>query len=84
MKPVQFPEANIVMRKPDSMTEEECCDIHASRQEWGFITCWKPSEAERVKIALGEPIWISLCGDHMQPHAVTADNPFEETVKGDA
>jgi hypothetical protein len=83
MIPQYFVEANTVMRRPPNMTEEQCIDIHAMANGQQVVTCWKPTETERVKIALGEPVWLVLWGSGMQPALVTADKPFEDRACSD-
>ena len=80
MIPIRFAESNIVMKKPENMTEEQCFDVHAFSNGEQVITCWQPTPEERTKIALGEPVWLCLIGPTMQPALVTADKPFVEAV----
>lgn len=76
MTPQFFPEANAIMRRPACMTEEQCADVQAFVDGQQVITCWKPTETERVKIALGEPVWLVIWGRMVMPPAlVTADKP---------
>lgn len=79
MNPTRFTQCNIVMLAPASM--ENCVDIHACKttcnEEPVIITAWKPSPEELVKINLGEPVFLILWGQAMQPALVTVDNPFD-------
>lgn len=79
MTPVRFPESNIVMTSPKGM--ENCIDVHACKTSYDdgqqvVITAWRPSNAELVKINLGEPIFLMVCGVTMPPVSLTADSPF--------
>jgi hypothetical protein len=80
MTPQRFSEANIVMLAPAGMTN--CSDVHAckttSEGRPVVVTAWRPSPEELVKINLGEPVWLILWGQAMQPASVTANNPFME------
>lgn len=76
MIPQRFSESNIVMKAPPSM--ENCRDVHAYAGHNQFITAWRPSPEELVKINLGEPIWLSVMSDRMPPVMVTANYPFQE------
>lgn len=76
MNPIRFKESNIVMLAPPGM--ENCVDVHAHKSNGQVITCWKPTPEELVKINLGEPIWLGLVGETMQPAFVTVDYPFVE------
>ena len=79
MTPQRFAQCNIVMKAPAGM--DNCCDVHACSTTWNgqpvVITAWRPSPEELVKINLGEPVFLSLWGQTMQPALVTADNPFD-------
>lgn len=79
MTPIRFKESNVVMKRPLSMSEEQCFDVHAFQNGEQVITAWRPTPEELVKINLGEPIWLCLIGPTMQPALVTADYPFVET-----
>ena len=76
MIPQRFPEENIVMVRPQGWTEEECSDIHAFKGSGWVITAWLPTPAELVKLNLGEPVYLMIKGETMQPANVTADSPF--------
>lgn len=78
MSPTFFAESNCVMRRPKDMTGEQCFDVHAFRDGTQVVTCWQPTPEERVKIAIGEPVWLILIGPTMQPAMLTADKPFVE------
>lgn len=67
MTPQRFSECNIVMRKPEKMTEEECCDVHAYADGNQVITCWSPTPEELVKLNLGEPVYLHVVGATMPP-----------------
>lgn len=81
MIPQRFAEANVVMKRPAGMTEEECFDVVAYRGAGRVITCWRPTPEELVKLNLGEPVWLSLAGETMQPALVTVEYPFVERVE---
>lgn len=44
------------------------------------VTCWKPSDEERVRIAAGEPVYIMLQTLQPPPQCVVVDSPFVEPV----
>lgn len=82
MKPQRFERSNKTYTKPKGWKEEDCHDVQAfeGKDEVGtpvVITCWKPTDAERTKIAAGEPVWLVLYGGGMQPAIVTADDPWQ-------
>ncbi len=74
MNPIRFTEANIVMCAPPGL--QTCHDVHALKLEQAIITCWQPTPEERVRIAMGEPVWLSLIGNTMQPAWVGCEAPF--------
>lgn len=63
MIPQRFANSNIVMKAPRDMTD--CSDIHAYSDGKQFITAWKPTPEELVKINLGEPVWLYTIGAAM-------------------
>lgn len=77
MTPTPFGAANIIMRKPPDMTEEECQDVHAYSDGRCVVTCWEPTAQERVRIAAGAPIYLMLLGRTMQPALLMLDPPYE-------
>lgn len=77
VNPIRFAEANTVMLRPKGMEESECSDLHAFTDGRHVITCWQPTPEERVKIAMGEPVWLLIVGVTMPPSLVTADKPLE-------
>jgi hypothetical protein len=84
MNPMRFERSNTVMRRPESMTEEQCFDVHAfiGQDIDGMpvvITKWQPTAEERTRLALGEPVWLHIIGHTMPPVAITMDDPFSKT-----
>ena len=80
MNPQRFAQCNIVMKAPEGM--ENCHDLHAAKIQYAdglpaVITAWRPTPEELVRINLGEPIWLSLIGETMQPAHIGLDSPFE-------
>lgn len=84
MIPQRFEKANCVMHKPENMTEKECCDVHVYHDDKSVITCWKPTPEELVKINLGEPIWLWICGPTMPPVALTTNYSWDKPTIQDA
>lgn len=80
MNPQRFAASNIVMKAPAGM--DNCSDVHAwkGRTSDGqpvTITAWTPTAEERVKLAMGEPLYLWIYGDGMPPVALSAADPFE-------
>ena len=81
MNPQRFAQCNTVMKAPSGM--ENCYDLHAARVVYpdgapAVITAWRPTMEELVRINLGEPIWLSMIGETMQPVSIGLDSPFEK------
>lgn len=58
MKPIQFPEANVVY----GAEQEQYKPLHACRHAdiYGtVVTCWTFSLWDRIKIAFGGKVWLS-------------------------
>lgn len=81
MNPQRFAQCNIVMTAPARMLN--CVEVHACKTAYDdgqevTITAWTPTRAELVKLNLGEPVYLILCGPTMQPARVTVDSPFDK------
>lgn len=80
MQPIKFPQANLVLEKPSSMTDEECASLHVYRRQPGaaddLISCWRPSWRERLAILFGRPVWLWVFGRAHPPVAIEVHNPF--------
>lgn len=75
MMPVDFPGSNIVFKKPEGMTDEQCMSLPAfiGTDEDGFpfvLECWQPSKEDMDAIAVGRPIFLKFVGKSPQPIAV--------------
>jgi len=76
MKPVNFPQANRVLKAPRGM-EKECGDLHTFSDGVNCISCWQPTEEEIAAIAAGQPIYLLVVSGHTQPPvSVMATSPF--------
>lgn len=79
MKPVDFPESNLTLIKPDNMTDEECSSLKVWRGEGMFVSCWEPTSEELAEINKTGKIWLSVWGDTTPPIAAMGINPFLPT-----
>jgi hypothetical protein len=83
MKPSNFPQANVLLQKPPSMTEEECSSLPAHRflNMDAFVSCWRPTWRERFAILFGLPLWVWVFGGrHHPPIAVEVQNPWVDDL----
>lgn len=81
MKPIQFSQANAVLHKPPSMTEDECGSLPVFASPINFskvISCWKPTWRERLDLLLGRPLWVWVMTrpPAHPPIALSTENPF--------
>lgn len=68
MKPLHFKEAQIELKKPASMTDEECGSlwIHRSKKN-ECISLWTTSFWERLKFLFHGKLWIGILSGQTQP-----------------
>jgi len=78
MGPIEFKEQNLILTKPQSMTDKECQSLPVLRLETGqIVSCWKLSEKDLKKINTTGVVWLSVwSGRSAPPVAVTVDQPF--------
>lgn len=67
MTPQYFPEANIELKKPASMTDEECGSLWVSNDGEESISCWQLSWSERLQALIWGRIWLGVLSGRSQP-----------------
>jgi len=68
MKPLKFKEANVELKKPGNMTDEECTSLFVHRSERGeCISLWTTSFWSRLKFLFHGKIWIGVLSGSTQP-----------------
>ena len=68
MKPKHFTEATIEIKKPRSMTDEECGSLWVYQsQNNECISLWTTSFWERVKFLFHGKIWLGVVSGKNQP-----------------
>lgn len=67
MEPIGFIEANAVLQKPASMTDEECGPLPIFRDGKRCISCWCPTWKERLSILWHGKVWLSVFSGNTQP-----------------
>lgn len=68
MKPIEFSEANVLLKKPSTMTDAECGSLHVYTDGENCISCWKLGWKERVSALLFGKVWLCvLSGSRTQP-----------------
>ncbi len=83
MKPIEFPEANTVLNKPDEMTDEECmplpvCVCRDSEDLPLIISCWEPTPEEWDALRKQGHIYIAIVSEEYHPPLIVfPGNPFD-------
>lgn len=78
MRPLKFPQANIALKAPEGMTEDECGTLHAHRDGTYHKSLWAASPRERLRFLLTGRIWLWVMSAHSQPPvALDMNSPFE-------
>lgn len=68
MKPIFFKESTIELKKPESMTEEECGSLYVHQSDEGTcISCWTVSFWKRVAFLFHGKIWLGVYSENTQP-----------------
>ncbi|MET4106034.1 hypothetical protein [Hymenobacter sp. UYP22] len=66
--PINFPEANAVLQKPASMTDEECCPLPILRTDDGqCISQWQLGPEELISINQTHCVTIGILSGRTQP-----------------
>jgi len=82
MKPVEFEEANGVLHKPESMTDEECLSLPVFRDGRYCISLWELSEEEKAELLKTGKVWLwVLSGETQPPVLLSVSSPFEKAVE---
>ena len=82
MNPITFPEQNMTLTKPASMTDEQCSSmgVHATNLSTGpvCISCWKMGFWERVRVLFTGKVWawVMSAKNAQPPIALGVDFPF--------
>ncbi len=84
MKPVNFKYANVVLEKPESMTDEECGSLPIFRDDAQCISLWSMSLRERLSTLIFGRVWVFVHSGITQPpiSLSAARNIFEEVKSG--
>lgn len=78
MKPVKFPEMNLVLKAPEGM-EEVVFDlpVHRSDDPALVVSCWELEEGDLAEIVRTGRVWLSVLGTTQPPLCVMARPPFD-------
>ena len=68
MKPIHFKEATIELKKPSSMSDEECGSLWVYRSETGeCISLWTVPLWQRIKFLFHGKLWLGVLSGNTQP-----------------
>jgi len=68
MTPAKFKEANRTLRKPDSMTDEECSSLDVYTDGESCLSCWRMNFLERLRALFFGRVWLwVVCGHGTLP-----------------
>lgn len=86
MKPVDFPQKNIVLVGPPETSRELIIPLPAFKGFFNdgtpaFISCWEPNDEERKAIAEGKPVWFVSLSRFHPPISLITENPFDPPKK---
>jgi hypothetical protein len=82
MTPITFPQVNVVLRRPDTMSNERCgtLPIYRGETEEGYpvsISCFSLGDEEIAKIIKEKKIWLYLYAMIHPPVALSSVDPWE-------
>jgi len=67
MNPIDFPESNKNLLKPDGMTDEECGSLPVLTDGKICLSLWQPSWRERLSILFFGRVWLYVWSGQTQP-----------------
>lgn len=86
MNPINFPESNRTYVKPDSMTDEQCGDLHVfvGVDLDGFpmiLSKWELTPEELKQVNETGTVWLKVVDTGLSPVAVFTQSPFEDPIE---
>lgn len=80
MKPIDFPEVNVVLNPPrDAVYDDNVKGIEPLRawgDGWQITSCWRPTLRERLSILLFGRVWLTVLGNAHPPVALTGSRTY--------
>jgi len=68
MKPINFKESTIELKKPSSMTDEECSSLFIYQSIDGdCVSCWTVPFWKRLQFLFHGKIWLGVHSGKTQP-----------------
>ncbi len=79
MKPIDFPESNKNLLKPEGMTDEECGSLPVLTDGQVCVSCWELSEEEKKQLLETGKIWLMVYSGQTQPPVcLTTEKPITQ------
>ena len=80
MRPKNFKQATKVLRKPSTMSDDECSSLPVWSDGKQCVSCWQPNIRERLNILFGGKVWLGvLSGKSQPPVFVAGEIVFQKT-----
>lgn len=68
MKPINFKESTVELKRPESMSDEECGSLYIHQEPSGVcISCWTAPFWKRVLFLFHGKIWLGVYSGKTQP-----------------
>lgn len=67
MTPIDFPEQNKTLTKPQGMADEECGSLPVYNDGQQSISCWRMTWRERLSALLHGTVWLQVYAGRTQP-----------------
>ena len=74
MRPIDFPESNIVFDAPVNMPG--CQPLKAYADRGGIWSCWELTEAEKDVVMATGRLWVCVVSNIQPPMAMQVEMPF--------
>lgn len=78
MKPTKTPDCNDVLKRPEGVSEDECCDLPIMRCTDGVASFWKPDPDELRRLVSGKPVALVVFSHTHPPLALAVCGDVEE------
>ncbi len=82
MEPIKFKEQTGILKRPYSMTDDECGPLPIHHNGESYISCWKMGLRERIKALLFGRVWLYVFSKISQPPvAMVCDKTVFDPIK---
>jgi len=87
MIPINFDEQNMILKKPDDMTDTQCmsmpvcCLVDENKNPIQYISCWYLTPEERKIIIETGRVYVCVMSGTHPPILLDINNPFTKEIK---